>query len=333
MRRSVVIALAGVLVVCVLLGLVGARASAQAPEPVTIRMDWLPISYHAPFHLALASGYYRAAGIDLKIAEGKGSGGTVQLVANGADTFGLADAAVVAKSVTQGVPVKTVMGIFRRSAVGVVFPAQSPIQKPADLKGKRVASCAGDSAVILFPGFLKANNLSMDDLKIVTVDCSAKYTVVAQGLADATLGFGPYGRTMFQAAGISDMRKFDYADSGVALPAHAVIASLKTIETKPDLIRRFVGATAKGWAEARKNPEPAIEAMVRAAPLMKGKEAALKTEFEGYVPYLDTPATAGKPFGWQSPEDWKRAEAILAQYMDLKPQPSVDAYFTNRFIE
>jgi NitT/TauT family transport system substrate-binding protein len=333
MHRQIAIALASVLVMCLPLVGIAPPVGSQALEPVSIRMDWLTISYHAPFHHAVARGYYRAAGIDLKIAEGKGSGGTVQLVANGADTFGLADAAVVAKSVTQGVPVKTVMGVFRKSAVAVVFPAQSPIQKPGDLKGKRVATCAGDSAVILFPAFLKANGLSLDDLKIVTVDCAAKYTVVAQGLADATLGFGPYGRTMFRAAGVSDIRKLDYADSGVALPSHAIIASLKTIEAKPDLIRRFVSATTRGWLEARKNPDAAIEAMVRAAPLMKGKEAALKAEFEGYANYLDTPATAGKPFGWQSPEDWKRAEAILAQYMDLKPQPSVDAYFTNSFVQ
>jgi len=319
--------------ICGLLALVVAGIGvSQTLEPVSLRLDWLTISYHAPFYLALENGYYRAAGIDLKLLEGKGSGGTIQLVANGVDTFGLADAAVVAKSVSQGIPVKTVMGVFRKSAVAVVFPAQSSIRSPSDLKGKKVATCAGDSAVILFPAYLKAINLSPDDIKIVTVDCSAKYAVVAQGLADATLGFGPYGRTMFQAAGVSDIRKLDYADAGVALPSHAIIASAKTIEGKPEVIRRFVGATTRGWVEARKNPGAAIEAMVRAVPLMKGKEAVLKTEFEGYVNYLDTPATSGKPFGWQSADDWKKAEAILAQYMDLKPQPSVEAYFTNSFI-
>ncbi|MBZ5723277.1 MAG: ABC transporter substrate-binding protein [Acidobacteriia bacterium] len=77
---------------------------AQNLAPVSLRMDWLPISYHAPFYLARAKGYYKANGIDLKIENGKGSGATIQLVANGVDTFGLADAAVVAKSVSQDIP-------------------------------------------------------------------------------------------------------------------------------------------------------------------------------------------------------------------------------------
>jgi NitT/TauT family transport system substrate-binding protein len=305
---------------------------AQASEAASLRMDWTPISYHAPFYLARARGYYRDVGIDLKMEDGRGSGTTIQLVANNVDTFGLADAAVVAKAIAQQIPVKLVMGVFRRSVAGIVFPAKNNIRTADDLKGKRVATCAGDAPLILLPAYLKAVNLSMNDLKVVTVDCGSKYTVVAQGLADVTLGFAPYGKTMFGAAGITDVQALDYADAGLNLPSHGIIASHRTIEAKPDLVRRFVSATAKGWNEARKNPDAAISEMVAAVALMKGREQVLKAEFEGYAAYLDTQATRGKPFGWQSPDDWKVAEDILVQYMDIKRQPSVDAYFTNQFI-
>jgi NitT/TauT family transport system substrate-binding protein len=307
-------------------------AVAQTMEAASLRMDWTPISYHAPFYLAKARGYYRDVGIDLKIEDGRGSGTTIQMVGNNVDTFGLADASVVAKAIGQQIPVKLVMGVFRRSVAGIVFPAKHDIRTVADLKGKRVATCAGDAPLILLPAYLKVANLTMNDLKVVTVDCGAKYTVVAQGLADVTLGFAPYGKTMFGAAGISDVRALDYADAGLNLPSHGIIASQRTIEAKPDLIRRFVSATAKGWNEARKAPATAISEMVAAVTLMKGRDEVLKTEFEGYAAYLDTPATRDSPFGWQSPEDWKAAEDILVQYMDIKRQPSVEAYYTNQFI-
>ena len=254
------------------------------------------------------------------------------MVGNNVDTFGLADASVVAKAIGQQIPVKLVMGIFRRSVAGIVFPAKSDIQTAADLKGKRVATCAGDAPLILLPAYLKAVNLTMNDLKVVTVDCGSKYTVVAQGLADVTLGFAPYGKTMFGNAGITDVRAFDYADAGLNLPSHGIIASQRTIEAKPDLIRRFVSATAKGWNEARKDPNSAIKEMLAAVALLKGRDQVLNTECEGYAAYLDTPATQGRPFGWQSPDDWKNAEDILVQYMDMKRQASVEAYFTNQFI-
>lgn len=320
-----------VAILCVaLLAALGLAATAQSLEPVTLRLDWLPLSYHAPFHLAVANGYYKAAGIDIKILDGKGSGNTIQLVANGLDTFGFADAGVVAKSVGQGIPVKMIMGVFKRSAVSLMTPVDTGIKTPQDVKGKRVATCAGDSAGVLLSAYLKAVNVT--DVKVVTVDCGAKYAVVAQKKADVTAAYGPYGRTTFTALGVPEVRNFDYADAGLVLPAHGLIASLKTIDGKPDLVRRFVSATAKGWVEARKHPDTATETLARSVAVLKGKEAALKAEFMGWLAYLDTPNTVGKPFGWQSPDDWKKAEAILVQYMDLKPQPSVDAYFTNKFV-
>ena len=46
---------------------------------------------HAPFFLGKERGFYRDAGIDLTINEGRGSANTAQVVAAGTDTFGLAD--------------------------------------------------------------------------------------------------------------------------------------------------------------------------------------------------------------------------------------------------
>jgi uncharacterized protein YrzB (UPF0473 family) len=67
-------------------------------------------------------------------------------------------------------------------------------------------------------------------------------------------------------------------------------------------------------------------------PLMKGKEAVNVVEFKAYLQSLDSPGTRGKPFGWQSAEEWQKAEEILVEYMDVKRQPSVNVYFTNEFV-
>jgi NitT/TauT family transport system substrate-binding protein len=156
---------------------------------------------------------------------------------------------------------------------------------------------------------------------------------VVQGKADAAASYGPAGKSLLQLAGLrGEIAKFDYADQGIVLPSHGVVASLKTIETRPDVVARFVAASAKGWIEARKNPGAAVEATVGSFPLLKGKEEVIRVTLEDYLNYVETPGTVGKPFGWQSAEDWRKAEAIMAQYMDLKPQGSVGVYFTNEFI-
>jgi NitT/TauT family transport system substrate-binding protein len=308
------------------------HSAAQSLEPVSVRMSWLPISYHAPFYLGLAKGYYRDVGLDMKIHDGKGSGATAQLIANNVDTFGVADSAVVARAISQGLPLKIVMGIFPKSDAALVFPTKNGIKLPAELKGKSLATCAGDAPLIILPAYLKTVNLTMNDVKIVTVDCGAKYTVVAQGLADVTIGYSAYARTMFGGAGITDLTDFSYADAGINLPSHGIVASLRTIDSKPDLIRRFAKATTKSWIEARDDPEAAIHQMATLVPLMKGKEDINIVEFKAYLQSLVSPGTRGRPFGWQSADEWKQAEEILIEYMGVKRQPSVNVYFTNEYV-
>ena len=307
-------------------------APAIAADKVTLRLDWSTIGYHSPFYLAAERGYYKEAGLDVDIQEGKGSGNTVQLIGNGADTFGYADAAVAAKSVSQGVPVKVVMGIIRKSPASIVFPSDGPIKQPTDLKGKTIISCPGHAALIFLPAYLKAVHMKMTDVKVTTVDCGSLFPLLAQGKADAATGFTPGSISNLARAGMTKVGHLDYADVGIVLPSHGIIASTKTIEGKPDLVRRFVAATSKGWQEALKDPDAAIKAVVKARPLVAGSEAIFRTELKSYGDYINTPGTAGKPFGWQSPEEWKAAEKLMVEYMDVKPAASVDAYFTNAFV-
>src|SRR5437868_345833 len=77
-----------------------APAAAQALEKATVRLDFLAAGYHAPFFMALEKGFYRQHGIDLQIADGKGSTATIQVVAGGSDTFGVAALSAVALAIS-----------------------------------------------------------------------------------------------------------------------------------------------------------------------------------------------------------------------------------------
>ena len=69
----------------------GVAASAVAQDKVSLRLIWYLGGLHVPFYYGKDKGYYAAEGIDLTINEGRGSANTVQVVAAGSDTFGLAD--------------------------------------------------------------------------------------------------------------------------------------------------------------------------------------------------------------------------------------------------
>jgi NitT/TauT family transport system substrate-binding protein len=325
-RRALARLLGGVL--CFAAGL---PAVAQAPTKVTLRLDWTTLGYHAPFYLGVEKGFYREAGLEVELLEGKGSSTVINLVGNDSEDFAFADGTTAARLISQGLPARVVMGIFQRSTLSIFYAKDRGIRTPKDLKGKRVSMCAGDGMNVYLPIYLKAVGLQPGDVEQVSVDCSLKYTVVAQNRADAVASYGTAGRPLMQGVGIADPGKFDYADAGIFLPSHGIIASEKTIAQRADVVRRFVAATAKAWQAAQADPDAAVAATVAAKPLLKGKEAMLKETLVDSIQYLKTPATQGKPFGWQSAEEWQKAEATLVEFAGMKKSASVQAYYTDAF--
>jgi NitT/TauT family transport system substrate-binding protein len=313
-----------------MLALISGQALAQ--EAVTLRLDWTALGYHAPFYLGVSRGYYRDVGLNVKVLEGKGSPAVGELVGNGTDNFGFADASTIAQLISKGLPVKMVMGIFQRSTLALFFPAGKGISTPTDLKGKRILLCPTDGLIKYLPAFLKHYGMTMDDVKIVTVDCAIKYTYLAQGKADVAGSYGTAGEALLKSVGFTDIGKFDYANAGINLPSHGIVTSTATIKQHPDEVRRFVAATAKAWQDARAHPDEAVAAVVAANPLDKGKEAQLKQTLLASFQYTETPGIKGKPFGWQSPEEWTKASELLVEATGMKAPASADEFYTNAFI-
>ena len=304
----------------------------HALEKSAVRLDWTALGYHAPFYLGVKRGYYRDAGIDLSILEGKGSPTVGSLVGNGSDDFGFADASTIAQFISQGLPVKMVMGVFQKSTLALFFPENKGIAKPTDLKGKRILLCPTDGLIKYLPVYLKRIGLTMQDVKINMIDCAIKYTYLAQGNADVAGSYGTAGRALLQSVGIKDIGQFDYADAGIVLPSHGIVTSLALTEKQPDKVRRFVAATAKAWQDARNHPNDAVNALIAANPLQKGREDQVKAALLASFRYIETPGTKGMPFGWQSPAEWKAAAALLVEAAGMKAPSSPEVFYTNDFI-
>src|SRR5262249_32460174 len=65
--------------------------SAWADDKVTLMLNWYVYGEHAPFYYGKEKGYFKDAGIDLEIQEGRGSGTVTQVVAAKTVQFGYVD--------------------------------------------------------------------------------------------------------------------------------------------------------------------------------------------------------------------------------------------------
>jgi NitT/TauT family transport system substrate-binding protein len=307
-----------------------ASPAAAKVEAATLRVDWLASTHHAPFYLGVAKGWYRQAGIDLTIREGRGSGSVIQLVGNNSDTFGFAGAEAVVRGVQNNIPVVSVATIMPKNAFTMFALTKTGVARPQDLKGKTIASTPGSTSDVLLPAFLAAAGLKVGDVTIVPVDPALKTQAVLLGKADAAPELS-WAASLFAPGG--GVAAFPYAEYGVQVVGYGILTNAETVKDNPDLVKRFVAVTLRAWDYALKYPEEAMSALEQASEEQAKSEAKARTRLDlPQVLKLVRPAVPGKPFGTQSESDWETMQKQLIEYRVVKESRPVSQYLTNRFI-
>src|SRR3712207_3601331 len=146
-----------------------AQSGPQAAD-VNFRFSWLDIGYNAPFYLAQDRGYYREAGLNVTLAEGRGGDTTLKLIANGSNDLGMSDAGVVLRGISQGMPVRAIAASMRKHPMATIYPKSAPLPRAADLVGKTVAMPTGSAQAFLFPAYLQNNGVDKNSVRVALVD-------------------------------------------------------------------------------------------------------------------------------------------------------------------
>jgi NitT/TauT family transport system substrate-binding protein len=246
------------------LTLTSGAVQAQPKDKVVLLLNWYLYSEHAPFFLGKERGFYDQEGIDLDIQEGRGSGVTVQAVAANTATFGYVDIPTMIKAAAKGAPVRSVGVALQLSPMSVMGFADKNIRVPSDIAGKTVAVTPGDSMSQIWPLFLKKTGIKETDFKTVAGDAQTKLNAVMSGQADLLLGYVMDQAIKLQDATKKPVHPIRFADYGVNMISSGIIVNSDTLKSKPDMVRRFLRATTRALEESEKNPEAAVDAMLKA---------------------------------------------------------------------
>lgn len=313
---------------CVIFG-AGLR-HALAQTKVEVRTDYRFNGYVAPIALAIDRGFYKDAGLDVSVEQGQGSATTVQTVASGVDTFGLADSATAVLGITaQNVPVKIVSVYNQTGTMGLIYHPESNWDGDlGTLKDKVVISSAGTADAKLLEPVLASAHMKLSDVELQLVAVNARVPLFLENRAAYLTGFetGDYLRVRSR---LPNAKYMSYAKYGIVAYGIGLIAQNDMIEKNPDLVKKFVRSTQKGWEAAAKDPNAAVTASLKLYPDLSAEllRDGLKISLEEQ---LHTPATKGQPIGWTAESDWKGMIQVLKTYSGLKPKP-ISTYYTNKF--
>ena len=305
-----------------------AAAGAHAADAVSFRLNWYLGGLHVPFYYGKEKGYYAAEGIDITINEGRGSANTVQVVAAGSDTFGLADSSSVIATAAKGADIKSVMSLLNSTGFSVVSLAETGIKTPKDLEGKRLAVSPGDPLGQLFQALAAYNKLDMSKITLVQVDPAAKVVAVLEKKADGLLGGADDQYFLIKQRGLQPAA-LRYADNGANIVGMTIVTKTDLIKSNPDLVRRFVRATVKSWEEAKKNPGAAVDAALKVKPDLNRQSTLEQLMVD--IDLLDSKNSKGR-IGWGAHADWDQTIDLLKKYRDLSTNQPWTAFHTNEFV-
>lgn len=324
-------------VLCILLstGMAVAQGAAQgaAKDPVTVRADVFFYGAHIPIMVGIADGIYEKYGIDAKFLTGRGSGTTIQTVANQSDQFGFADGATLVRLASKGLKAKQVMGILQTTSNSVMTLPDSGLKVPADLNGKTTGFAPGSATDQIFPVFAKKAGIDYSSIKGLSVDPPTRDNLFLLRKIDFNIALAVAQLPILEEKCKCKLNVMRFSDYGLNLMSNGIVASDDLIQKNPDLVKRFVAATVEATKRAIENPEHGVDVFMAFTSNSGLSREVVAKQWSEAMKVLHTKRTADKPLGVMDAADWQDTIDTLVENVGL-PAGSVkpDMVFTNEFL-
>jgi NitT/TauT family transport system substrate-binding protein len=309
-----------------------------AQDKVTFAYDWLTYGKMAPWHAARVEGFYKAENLEVSLVRGFGSMDTIKRVGAGQVEFGMGTLTDTIESRIRGIPVKSVYIIFHNTPAVVMFIKGKGIEKPKDLEGKTVGGPLPTDSWVLFPIFAKAQGIDMSKVKHINMTSADTFVALPGGVVDSihswtTVRPGVLRNMGLKGMGPEKLGMFKYFEGGVEIYSQDVVVPEDLPAKKPDLVRRFVRATARAKVWSIENPEKALEDFWKENPTLKAtSEETNRDELRVTIELFKDKYTDQYGQGFPVREKVIQTQEIYTSAKNLTKEP-VDKIYTDEFLK
>lgn len=295
-------------------------ASAQRTR-VQLRLKWLPQTQFAGFYLAAERGYYRDAGLDLTINPGGPNLLTENIVASGAEQFGVSggtDSVFAARE--RGLPIICTGVTHQVTPFVFVAKKDGPIQSLEDFRGKRVTAWFTGAHLVLY-GMLASRNIPRDAVNIQPQQVTVTPFINGEVDVIAATWYNELNVLRARMGGDSNLRLFVAEDFGITVPRDTVIVNQAFAQQNPQAVTAFMKASIQGWREAINNPAAGLEAVMKIQPTLDRAHQTAMLPEAARLMKAGAAATQGlfaiDPVAIRKAHDFFVEQRVLAAPIDL----------------
>lgn len=306
--------------------------SNQEVGAASLLLNWRTSGLHVPYYAALERGYYADEGLELReIESGQGSDFSAKQAGLGNVEFAITSSDQLLNVNTRGLSPRCVGVVMQRSPV-VVFTAREQfgeaLADPEQLRGRTVGSGPG-MVRQMTQSYLDRHGVR-DDVEYVDTGFDTVQQLLS-GTVDAAGGvFGDAVDARQQGFEVDVLSVHDTIPSY----GHVVATSEEYAADRPEAVRAFLRATARGAVWGSRNPEAATDLLVDTQPEL---EEVRENQFAKWnrmaTEYMLSDAVRENGWGWSSPKPWAETYAVLEDGGFLDGEVDPETVWTNEYID
>lgn len=245
--------------------------STQAPlQRVSLQLSWKHQFQFAGYYAAVVKGFYREAGLDVRLLEG-GPGSRCDEQVLSLVEYCNASGSVV-KLRLHGEPIVTLASIIQHSPIVLITLKASGLTTPHDLIGKRVEMLIAGEPVPEIYGMLKNEGIEISQLMLY--ENSVGVSALLNNEVDVIYGFSTNELYQLRQAGIA-FNVISPQNYGVDFYGDVLLTSESEVRRNPEQVKQFRAASLKGWRYAMAHKQELVDLILRDYSTLKSREALL----------------------------------------------------------
>lgn len=296
-------------------------------EEITVILDYVPNTNHTGMYVALEKGYYKEAGLDVKIIE-PSDGATATLIAVGKGDFGVSyqEDVTLARTAEEPLPIRAVATVIQNNTSGFATYKDKNITSVKDFEGKTYAGWGGPGEEAVLKAVMDQAGADFNTLNRVISDGSGFSAL--KDRVDIMWFYEGWDNIKCQ---INDF-KINYMplrelDERLNFYTPVLITNEEMIQNKPETVRRFLAATKRGYEDAILNPEESAKILHTYAP---DYELGMLTQSQKYL----SGQYQGEEAEWGIMKDaiWDNYTEFLLEYGVIETAIPAEECYTNAFL-
>ena len=299
----------------------------QAQDKVSFGLDWVAEAEYGGYYQAVANGFYAKRGLQVTIRQGGPQVNHMQLMMAGNLDFNLSGGRAI-EFAAEGLPYMAIAAAFQKELAVLIAHPNVGSDSFESLKGKPIAIGADTRSG--WWRFLAAKYSYTDDQIRPYTFNMAPFIINKNLVQQGYLSSEPF--LIQKESGIVP-KVLMLSDAGYLGYANIVTTSRRLVETRPELVQRFIDASMEGWySYLYGDPAPANKLIREANPEMPQDLIDFAREVMKARGIVDSGDAETMGIGAMTDARWRAFYESQVAVGVFKPGIDISKGYTTRFV-